>query len=310
MHDLSQVFLSLAFLTSSIQFAGPLFAAAAGEAISEGAGVINIGIEGMMLTGAFSGFVGADISHNAWVGLLTGILGGIAIALPHGFVSINLAGNQIVSGVALNLTAVGLTTFLFRQGFGIGTSPQVAHFSTIHIPLVSSLPVLAAVFDQAAPIYVSVALAVVAWFLLFRLRIGLQMRASGQRPESLEMVGVSVIRTRWAALLVCAGLAGLAGTTLSLVQLNTFVEDMTGGIGFVVLALVIVARWNPLWTLPVGLFFGASEAVGIRVQALGVTVIPYQLWAMAPFLLTLVAYALVARSGRSPRALGSSYTRE
>lgn len=299
---------SVAFVTSAVRLAMPVVVAAVGEAISERAGILNIGIEGMMLTGAFCGVVAADLTDDAWLGVLGGMLGAVAITIPHGVLAITLAGNQIVSGVALNLAALGLTTYLYRSLYGIDTRPKVAGFVPLDIPVLGDLPVVGPVlFSQIPLAYVVVGIALVAWFVLARTRVGLHWRAAGEEPDGLDSVGVSVARVRWSALLVCAALAGLAGTILSLGQLNTFVEGMTGGRGFIVLALVIVARWDPRWALIVGIFFGAVDAIGLRVQALGITFIPYQIALMLPYLLTLAAYAVVAHRGRAPAALGRGY---
>ena len=306
--DLVGLVWSAAFAASAVRLAMPLVVAAVGETISERAGILNIGIEGMMLTGAFCGVVAADVTGDEWLGVVGGMLGAAAITIPHGILAITLAGDQIVSGVALNLGALGLTTFLYRSLYGIDARPEVAHFEPVSIPVLTDLPVVGPVlFGQVPLAYLVVALALAAWFILARTRWGLHWRASGEEPAGLDAVGVSVARVRWSALLVCALLAGLAGTFLSLGQLDTFVEGMTGGRGFIVLALVIVARWDPRWALLVGIFFGAVDAIGLRVQALGITLIPYQIALMLPYVLTLAAYALVARRGRAPRALGRGY---
>ncbi len=299
---------SLAFATSAVRLAVPLIAAGVGEVISERAGVLNIGLEGMMLAGAFGGVVGADVTGSPWLGALIGMAVAVLVAIPHGVISINFSGNQVVSGVALNLGVLGMTTYLYRQMYGIEGRGEVAHFTPIAIPALSGIPVVGPVFFAQIPLaYVAVACAVIAWFVLTRTRWGLQWRAAGEDPEGLDASGVSVLRVRWSALLVCAALAGLGGVAISLGQLFAFSENMIGGRGFVVLALVIVARWNPLWALAIAVFFGAADAVSLRVQALGITLIPYQLALMLPYLLTLIAYALSASRGRAPRALGRGF---
>ncbi len=310
MDQLVTIFWSAAFLGAAIRLSIPIMLAGIGEAISERGGVINIGLEGMMLAGAFGAVVGAHVSGNPWIGLACGMAAGVLISLPHGVISINLGGDQIVSGVSLNLVALGLTTFLFRQLFGITDQPQVPGFEPLDIPVLSQIPVLGpSVFSQSVLAYVAVAIGLVLWFLLFRSRWGLRWRAAGDDPAALDSVGVSVDRTRWGALLVCAALAGMAGAAISLGQLFTFIENMTGGAGYVALALVIVARWNPLWAVVVAVAFGAAEAIALRVQAVGVTLIPYQLSLMLPYVLTLVVYGLAARSGRAPRALGKPFVK-
>lgn len=310
MDDIVKIFWSAAFLAAAIRLSIPIMLAGIGESISERGGVINIGLEGMMLAGAFGAVVGAHVTGNPWLGLLGGIGAGILIALPHGVISINLGGDQIVSGVSLNLVALGLTTFLFRQMFGITDQPQVAGFDRLPIPFLSGLPVVGtSLFSQTVLAYLAVAIGFVLWLVLFRTRWGLRWRAAGDDPAALDSVGVPVSRTRWGALLVCAGLAGMAGAAISLGQLHTFVENMTGGAGYVALALVIVARWNPVWAIVVAVAFGAAEAVAVRIQAGGITLIPYQLSLMLPYVLTLVVYGLAARSGRAPRALGKPFVK-
>jgi simple sugar transport system permease protein len=310
MDDLVTIFWSTAFLAAAIRLSVPIMLAGIGEAISERGGVINIGLEGMMLAGAFGAVVGSHVTGNPWLGLVCGMGAGILISLPHGLISINLGGDQIVSGVSLNLVALGLTTFLFRRTFGITDQPQVAGFEPLDIPFLSQIPVLGpSLFSQSILAYIAVALGLVLWVLLFRSRWGLRWRAAGDDPTALDTVGVSVDRTRWGALLVCAALAGMAGAAISLGQLFTFIENMTGGAGYVALALVIVARWNPLWAVVVAVAFGAAEAIALRVQAVGVTLIPYQLSLMLPYVLTLVVYGLAARSGRAPRALGKPFVK-
>lgn len=308
MDQLVAIFWSAAFLAAAIRLSVPIMLAGIGEAISERGGVINIGLEGMMLTGAFGAVVGAHVTGSPWIGLLCGMAAAVVIAVPHGLISINLGGDQIVSGVSLNLVALGLTTFLFRQLFGITDQPQVAGFEPLDIPALSQLPVLGpSVFSQSILAYLAVAIGAVLWIVLFRTRPGLRWRAAGDDPAALDSVGIPVSGTRWGALILCAALAGMAGAAISLGQLFTFIENMTGGAGYVALALVIVARWNPLWAIVVAVGFGAAEAVAVRIQAGGVTVIPYQLSLMLPYVLTLVVYGLAARSGRAPRALGKPF---
>jgi len=301
---LIDLLVSTAFLASAVRLAVPLILAGAGEVISERAGVLNIGLEGMMLMGAFTGVVGADLTGNPWIGALAAALGGIAVAAIHGYVVITWAGNQIVSGLALNLGSLGLTTYLSRQIWDTGQQQSVAHFTPVHIPGLSNIPFLGPVLFQQSPFfYFAVAVAIGLGVVLFRSRQGLAWRGSGEDPAALDSVGVSVAATRWKALLVCGALAGIGGGAISLAQLYTFIENMTGGRGYIALALVIVTRWNPMWAIGVALFFGATDAVAVRVQALDVA-IPYQISLMLPFVLTLIVYGFAARRGRPPAALG------
>lgn len=304
------LFWSIAFVASSVRLAVPIMVAAVGESISQRAGVMNIGLEGMMLAGALGGVLGADATHSAWIGLLVAMLVAMLMALPHGYISINLGGDQVVSGVAINLVALGLTSFVNREVFGVN-GHIVAHFNAIHIPVLSNIPVLGpALFREDILTYLAPLLAVAVWLLMFKSRWGLHWRASGEDPEGLDSIGVSVAKVRWQALMLCAALAGLAGAAISLGQVYTFVDNMTSGRGFVALALVIAARWNPLWAVAISLLFGGAVALSLRVQASNITAIPVEITLMLPYLLTLVVYAFAARSGRVPRALGRPFVKQ
>lgn len=305
MTALADLFLSTAFFASAIRLSVPILLAGAGEVISERAGILNIGLEGMMLMGAFTGVVGADLTGSPWIGAVAAGAGGMLAASIHGYVVIRWAGDQIVSGLALNLGVLGLTTYLSRQIFGTTEYQEVAHFVPIDIPVLSDLPLLGPVLFRQTPFfYLAVALAVALSWVLFKTTIGLRWRAAGESPDALDSVGTSVARTRWEALLVAGFMAGLGGGAISLAQLFTFIENMTGGRGFIALALVIVTRWRPMWVIGVALFFGAADAIALRVQALDVIAIPFQISLMIPFVLTLVVYAFAAKSGRPPGALG------
>ena len=216
------LFVSTAFFASAFRLAVPIILAGAGEVISERAGILNIGLEGMMLMGAFTAVVGADITGSPWLGAVAGAAGGMAIASIHGAVVINWAGDQIVSGLALNLGALGLTTYLSRIIFDTTSQQEVAHFEPVDIPVLSDLPLFGEVlFSQTPFFYFAVGAALVLSYVLFKSRVGLRWRASGEDPTALDSVGVSVARTRWKALLVCGALAGMGGAAISLGQLFT-----------------------------------------------------------------------------------------
>lgn len=306
----SNAFLSAAFFSAAIRLAAPLACASIGEIFAERAGVVNIGLEGMILAGAFTGVLGAHLTGDPWTGLLCGVLGGLALALVHALVSVTLAGDQVVSGIALNVIAVGTTTFLARLIFGVVDRPAVPHFAPLELPILSSLPVLGeALFRQAAPVYIVAALVPAAWFVLARTNWGLRARAVGEHPRAAESLGVSVGRVRYAVMALCGALAGLAGAILSLAEVNMFVEGMSGGRGFIALAVVIVAKWHPVRAAAIALLFGALEAAGLRLQSLDLS-IPYQFVLMLPYLLTLLVYAGFIGKTRVPGALGVPYLRD
>ena len=304
MDSVIELFISTAFVASTMRLAVPLILAGTGEVISERAGILNIGLEGMMLMGAFTAVLAADVTGDPWLGALAGAMGGMVVAAVHGAIVIVWSGDQIVSGLALNLGALGLTTYLSRRIFGTGQS-EVAHFEPIDLPLLSDLPFLGPVlFSQSPFFYFALAAAAVLSFVLFRTRFGLSWQAAGEDPDALDSVGISVPRTRLTALLVCGAMAGLGGASISLAQLFTFIENMTGGQGFIALALVIVTRWRPMWAVGIALFFAAADALSLRIQALDFAAIPFQLSLMLPLVLTLVVYGFAARAGRPPASLG------
>ncbi len=307
MDALIELFISTAFVASTLRLAVPLMLAATGEVISERAGILNIGLEGMMLMGAFTAVIGADLTGSPWLGAIAGAAGGAALASIHGVIVIRWAGDQVVSGLALNLGALGLTTYLSRKILGTEQT-EVAHFEPVNIPILSDLPFFGpTVFGQSPFFYFAIAMAGMLSWVLFRTRLGLAWRSAGEDPDALDSVGVSVARTRWTALLVCGAMAGLGGASISLAQLFTFIENMTGGSGFIALALVIVTRWRPLWAVGVATFFASADALALRIQALDVVDIPFQISLMIPLVLTLVMYGFAARAGRSPAALGRSW---
>lgn len=307
---LSQLFLNVDFLRASLRLSTPLVGASLGEIFSERAGVVNIGLEGMMLAGALGGVVGAYYTGNPWLGLLAGMIAGALLAAVHAFVSITLAADQVVSGAALNIGALGLTTFLYRSLFGIVERPQVAHFEPWAVPILSDIPFLGPVlFEQTPLVYVAYLLVPVAAFVLTRTEWGLALRAVGEHPEAADSLGISVTRTRYAMVILCGLLAGMAGTFFSLGQLYTFVEGMTGGRGFIALAVVIVGKWSPARAAATALFFGAADAIALRTQALNLG-LPYHLLLAMPYALTMLVYLGVVGRTRAPSALGIPYVRD
>jgi simple sugar transport system permease protein len=308
MNGLLELVLSTTFLAGAVRMAVPLMVAGVGEVVSERAGILNIGLEGMMLAGAFGGVVGASFTGSAWLGLLWGVAAAIIVVLPHGLVSIRFGGDQVVSGVALNIAVLGITSFLARILFGVGRDVQVPRLGIVPLGSLAEVPFVGPVLLAQVPVlYLGLVVAGTAWFLLNRTIWGLRWRAAGDEPRALEAVGVPVARVRWTALVFCAACAGLAGTAIALGQVGTFVEGMTAGRGFIVLALVIASRWHPFGVLLMAVFFGAADAFALRVQTSGSESIPYQIALMLPYVLTLLIYAFVARNDTTPRALGTSH---
>lgn len=308
---LAQLLLSVDFLVAAIRFSTPLLGASLGEIVSERSGVVNIGLEGMMLCGALAAVLGSYFTGNPLVGVLAAIVAGLLAALIHAVFSITLAVNQVVVGMALNIGSLGVTTFVSRLVFGMAESrPRVAGLAAFKLPVLGDIPVLGPIlFDQSILVYVTWLLIPAVGFVLMRTEWGLNLRAIGEDPEAAASVGLSVARYRYSAVLICGALAGFAGSFLSLVQLDTFVESMTGGRGFIVLAVVIVGKWVPWRAALVALLFGALEAIALRAQALAFN-LPYELLLGLPYLVTLLVYAGLVGQARPPEALGKAFVRD
>ncbi|MCL5075822.1 MAG: ABC transporter permease [Chloroflexi bacterium] len=299
------------YLTASLRMATPLLFASSGEVLSERAGVLNIGLEGMMLTGAFAGALGALYTNDPGIGLLCALIGGGLMGLIHAFMSITLRADQIVSGFALNLFALGLTGFFFRAIFGVTKiQASVATFKELPIPLLSDIPLIGDVlFDQIILVYIALLLVPTLSFILFRTTWGLSILAVGEHPQAADTVGIRVNTVRYVATVLCGALAGMGGACLSLGQLGTFVENMTAGRGFISLAAVIFGNWRPMRILGACLLFGAVDALQIRLQAFDVP-IPYQLLVTLPYLVTLIALTGLVGRVRGPAALAIPYPKD
>ncbi len=310
MSTLSQ-FLNVDLLAAGVRMATPLTFAALGEVYAERSGVLNIGLEGAMLVGAFAGFWGAHLTGSAWLGALLAMAVGAVMGLILGVFAITLRANQIVVGVALNIFALGVTSFLRTVVFGLNTDPvQVTGFQPVNLGFLSKLPFAGPAFFQHVPlVYVAILLIPISNFILFRTSWGVVIRATGDNPRATDTLGLSVPEVRYISLLVCGALAGLGGAFLSLGQLNLFVENMTSGRGYIALAAVIFGKWNPTGVLLASLLFGFADALQFRIQGLGLP-IPFHIPLMLPYILTLVALGGFVGRSRSPLALGRPYQRE
>lgn len=298
-------------LHSTLIAATPLLLAALGETLVERAGVINIGLEGILLVGAFAGMAGCYLTGSPIIGLILGSLSGVLFALTFAGLTVEFGADQIVVGVGINLLAFGLTGVLYRGLFGVtGQALTVATFPTLPVPVLADIPFIGAVlFQHTALVYLALLLVPVFSFFLFRTRAGLQFQAVGEHPQAAATLGISVRRTRSIAL-ACEGfLGGIAGSYLSLAYANTFIEGMSAGRGFIALAIVIFGRWRPLGVLGGALFFGLATALQFHLQALGAA-IPYQFILMLPYVLTLLALPLIGMRLSPPSALGQTYQDE
>jgi ABC-type uncharacterized transport system permease subunit len=296
------------FWASAVRLAAPLLLAALGGILSERSGVITIGLEGLMLIGALAGVLGAYFLGSAWLGVLCAVLAGAAAASIHATVAVVLKADQIVSGAALNIGALGLTAFLVRVIFGLQDQKrEVPHFVPVAVPGLVDLPWIGPVlFRQGALVYLAFLLVPLLWWVLYRTTWGLRILAAGEHPRAADTAGIGVDRVRAACVILCGVAAGLGGAFLSLGQLHFFVDDMVGGRGFIALAALIFGRWNPLGAMLACLVFGAADALQFRMQAFGVG-LPHQLLLMFPYLATLGVLALLAGQARPPSALGVPY---
>lgn len=294
------------FLAAAVRVSTPLLLAATGETMTERAGVINLGLEGMMLAGALAATLGATAA-GPWAGLLLATLAGMALAAAFAGIAIGARADQIIAGTAVTLAAVGLTGTIYRQAYGAGGAGlALPTLAPIAIPGLADLPVVGqALFAQPVPTYLALLLVPAVWWMLFRTRLGLALRATGESAEMARAAGVRPRLVRTAATVAGGAFAGLAGATLVLAQVGTFTERMTAGRGYVAIAIVVLGRWHPLGVAVAALLFGAATALQYVFQSLGLAV-PYQLFLMLPYGLTLLALAGAVGRVRAPGDLGKA----
>lgn len=292
------------FLAAAVRVSTPLLLAATGETMTERSGVINLGLEGMMLAGALAATLGATAA-GPWTGLLLAVLAGMALAAAFAAIAIGAGADQIIAGTAVTLAAVGLTGTIYRQAYGTGGAGlALPTLAPVAIPGLANLPLVGpALFAQPVPTYLAVLLVPVAWWVLFRTRLGLALRAAGESAEMARAAGVRPRLVRAGATVAGGAFAGLAGATLVLAQVGTFTERMTAGRGYVAIAIVVLGRWQPLGVAVAALLFGAATALQYVFQSLGLAV-PYQLFLMLPYVLTLLALAGAVGRVRAPGDLG------
>ncbi|RBO52112.1 ABC transporter permease [Rhodovulum sp. BSW8] len=314
----------LQVLDSTVRLATPLLLACLAGLFSERSGIYDIGLEGKMLAAAFCSAATAAVTGSVWLGLLAGIGGSMLLAGLHGLSAITFRGNQLISGVAINFLAAGLTVVLaqdwFHQG---GRTPSLlggARFEAITLPFAETLrpvPVLGPVYAELISghtllVYVAALLVPASWWVLYRTRFGLRLRAVGENPEAVDTAGVSVQATRYAAVAICGLLCGLAGAYLATALQAGFSRDMTAGRGYIALAALIFAKWRPWQALGATLLFGLLQAIALRYQniELGGVGLPVQVMDALPYILTVVILAGFVGRAIPPRAGGEPYVKE
>lgn len=300
----------IGILAASVRLAAPILLAALGETFVERAGILNLGIEGIMLMGALSGFLGAYWSGNLWLGVLAGMAVGALFGLLMGFMSVTVKANQVVAGLGITILGGGLSTLLFRLAFGLRTIPPTLDiFPTIAVPLLSRIPFIGPVlFEHNVLVYLALLLVPVASLVLYRTHFGLKVRAVGESPDAADTRGISVSRTRYLALLIGGAMAGLGGSYLVLGNLGLFWTQMTAGRGFIAVAVVVFAKWDPARALLGAWVFGLASAVQISLQTLSVP-IPSEILLMLPYLITIVVLVGVSRRAEFPSAFAVPYYR-
>jgi general nucleoside transport system permease protein len=311
-------------LDSTVRLATPLLLATLAGLFSERAGIFDIGLEGKMLAAAFFSGAIAAVTGNVWLGLLAGIGASLVLSALHGLASITFRGNQLISGVAINFLAAGLTVLIAQDWFAQGgRTPSLSgggRFNPITLPFadtVKDVPILGPVYSELLSghsilVYMAFAAVPLTWWVLFRTRFGLRLRAVGENPAAVDTAGVSVVGYRYAAVAIAGVLCGIAGAYLATALQAGFVKDMTAGRGFIALAALIFAKWRPWHAMYATLLFGFLQAVALRYQNinLGGFVIPVQFMDALPYILTVVILAGFVGKAIPPRAGGEPYVKE
>ncbi|PTX57138.1 nucleoside ABC transporter membrane protein [Litoreibacter ponti] len=314
----------LQILDSGLRLATPLLFACLAGLFSERAGIFDIGLEGKMLIAAFFSAATAFSTGSVWLGLLAGIASSMVLAGIHGLASITFRGNQLISGVALNFLASGLTVLIGLSWFKLGGQtpalPREARFNSIDLPFaeaLSGVPILGPLYSEVISghtllVYVALLCVPATWYILFRTRFGLRLRAVGENPAAVDTAGISVVGLRFAAVAICGVLCGLAGAYLATGLGASFVREMTAGRGFIALAALIFAKWRPWYALYATLLFGLLEAVANRYPSLdlGIVTLPSQFMQALPYILTVVILAGFVGKAIPPRAGGEPYVKE
>ncbi|HEY8020598.1 MAG TPA: ABC transporter permease [Thermoanaerobaculia bacterium] len=282
--------LNLGLVASAVRLATPLLLAALGGLFSERSGVINIALEGLMLAGAFTAATVTHFSHSPWLGMAAAVAAGAAVALVHAVATLRYGADQVVSGMAINVAFLGIPALLCGALFdSTGATPQ--------IPRGELLP--------RAPIVLAFGLVPVVWYVLYRTRFGLRLRAVGESPEAADAAGVPVTRLRYLAVVLSGALAAIGGAYLSTGQSSLFTRNMSAGRGYIALAALVFGQWRPVPTMLACLLFGAAEALSIQMQ--GVVAVPVQFIQIVPYVLTIVVLAGFIGRARPPKALGRPY---
>jgi len=296
---------------AALRIATPLLFGTLGALICERAGVLNLGIEGIMVLGALVGWLAVHQGADLWTGVLLAALAGAAFGLLHGILVVPLALSQHVAGIGITLLATSLSYYAYRLAFPkITTPPRIAPFKPVPIPGLSEIPLLGpAVFTQTPLTYLALAAVVVVAWVLYRTPAGLALRMVGENPEAAEAQGIDVVRTRLAAVMVGSAFMAVGGAFLTMSAFDAFYFNMVNGRGWICIALVVFASWNPWKALLGALLFAAFDAYQLRLQQIVGGAVPYQIFLMLPYALSIVALVAMSRRAAAPRALMQPYVK-
>jgi simple sugar transport system permease protein len=300
------------WLSASLRLAGPVLLAALGETFAEQSGVLNVGIEGTILLGALASFLFTYYTGKLWLSVLFAVLVGVTANIFLAWMYVSVRASQVVAGLVFNVLALGVVSTVYRKALGNSAVPEsIAMFQPVHIRWIGDLPIIGPVFfGQSVLFYLTIGLAFVAHFVLFRTNFGLALRASGENPAAADSAGISVRRMRYSGTLISGAAAGMAGAYLVLAQLGVFRESIVSGQGFIALGIVIFGRWHPLKATVAALVFGACDALQLSLQIFG-THVPPQLLLALPYIVTILAISgLFGGNAVQPSALMTPYVKE
>ncbi len=286
---------------AALRLATPIAYGSLGGLFSERAGIVNIGLEGMMLTGAFAGVAASQFSGFAWLGVLAAVAAGGLLGLLHGVITVRFAGNQVVSGTGINIFALGFTAYMSQVLWGSRGASEgyVPGLSPVSIPILNDIPVIGDIISGHTPlVYLMIVITVLSYIILFKTPLGLRIRAVGERPEAADTAGINVFKTKYLCLIISGMLAGVGGAFLSLGHLNLFALGMTGGRGFIALAAMILGKWMPFGAFGASVLFGFADALQMRLQSLGI--LPPQIILAIPYILTIAVLAGVVGKAIPP----------
>lgn len=307
MTDIFRLPVVIGILVSAIRLATPYLYAAIGEAFAQTSGVVNLGVDGIMLVGAYAAFFVALTTGNLWLGVLAAMFVGLLMGLLMSVISVTLKAEQGISGIGLYMFGLGLSSVLFKVT--IGTVKTVVGFQPVKLPLLGDIPVIGEIFfRQSLPVYGAFLLVPLAWWFMEKTTWGLRIKAVGQNPAAADSLGVSVDKVRYFSVCLGSVLAGLAGASLSIALVNLFQENLTAGQGFIAVALVYFGGWRPLGIMGGALLFSIVNAFQLWMQVLGVR-IPSDVAVMLPYLLTIAALAVTVNRARQPAALNKPFER-